>query len=214
MRSSTTLPPTANSPPPVNPSTDPPADDADIGSSPAPAMEPEVTTRLCVECDRVMHYSRFRLRRKGYAARMNQCDDCHRVKERERLRAKGAKARRKQMARDLGRLSRAKSRTGIEALFEEMLQSYGGWDGVILAWRAYHAAESERNGFGAFRAVQAITRLGLALEEQRRLERARMPDPSELSDEQLERALVQQAAGVLTRNPELAKRVAAAGAKT
>ena len=101
------------------------------------------------------------------------------------------------MAKFLTQLKNEHSNERLELLASVMFHHFGGMQGFVAAWANYHKRAMEEGGFAAFRCFESVIRLLQYCEENR-------PDPSEMTDEELQRSMMEHIKRLIQQHPELA----------
>ena len=154
-------------------------------------------TRFCNQCLKVKPITEFRRRSRTGSARLGQCRACHNESERQRLANKRAHRNHRRMAKCLTELKNERSNDRLELILGVMITKFGGMQGFITAWDKYCSLAMEQSGFAAFRCFSTVIRLAQYCEEHR-------SDPSEMTDEELERAMMEHTEHLIQQHPELA----------
>jgi hypothetical protein len=154
-------------------------------------------TRFCEQCVSLKPIAEFRKRSRTGSAHLNQCRTCHNRAERERRAKNRAMRGHRRMAKFLTQLNNEKSNDRLRLLSSVMFQQFGGMEGFVSAWADYQHQAMEQGGFAAFRCFQTVVRLLQYCEETR-------PDPVGMTDEELERSVMEHTKQLIQQHPELA----------
>ena len=158
---------------------------------------PPTSTRVCQHCLKAKPLTDFRRRSRDSSVRLNQCQSCHNEAERLRSAQKRTKGNRRHLARRLTELKNAQSKQRVEFLCGLMLQEFGGLEGFVRTWADYSQRAMRQGGFAAYRCLASITQLVQHVE-------ASKPDLSDLTNEDLERELMEGTKRLIRQQPELA----------
>ncbi len=153
--------------------------------------------RLCEQCLTAKPISQFRRRTQSGSARLHQCRDCHNAYERARLARKRQQRDDRRVSKALTQIKNESNSKRLELLCAMLVQQFGGTEGFAAAWFNFHCRAANRGQAAALRSFKAISRLLKYSEENR-------DDPGDLSDEDLERAVLDETKELILREPELA----------
>lgn len=159
-------------------------------------------SKLCEHCLTIKPAAAFRRRSSSNAARFNQCRDCHNRAERARRAHQKTLHDRRKMASFLTQVKNEQDYDRLELLSRVMLDEFGGVQGFVNAWSDYYQRAMERGGFGALRCIESVLRLMQYCEE-------KVPDACQLSDAELQEAMIEQTKAIIQDQPELAVAAAA-----
>lgn len=156
-------------------------------------------TKFCESCLFPKPVEEFRLRSRSGSRRKNQCRSCHNEIERLRARRQSKLRDRRRMAASLTELKNAPTNRRVEILCATMCEQYGGLQGVVASWMKYDEhARRQPGAYANFRSIMAILRLHQYCAEQP------PADFSDMSDEELERELLDDRKRFLRANPQFA----------
>ena len=154
-------------------------------------------TKFCEQCTCFKPITEFRRRSRDGFVRLNQCRTCHNATERQRRNGRRKQLNHRRMAKVLTQLKNEDRHDRLELLCSVMFRQFGGLQGLVRAWQAYFQRASRKGGFAAFRSLQAVVRLTQDCE-------ATVPQPSELSDDELQSGLDASVAQLIQQQPEVA----------
>ena len=154
-------------------------------------------TRFCEGCASVKPITEFRRRSRNGQKRLKRCRDCHNRAERKRRAAKRAETEQRSVAKYLTQLRNEDSNERLERLVSVMFQRFGGMQGFLKAWDSYHQLAVAKGGYAAFRCFESIFRLVQYCEESR-------PDPGQMSEEEVQRSMIEELKRLIRQHPELA----------
>ena len=157
-----------------------PAFDSSLGGVPSPSQA-GTGFRCCQRCFERYPLDQFRHRRRGQGGRVNECRACHNHAERLRRHRRRGWASKRQFNQYLTSLKNQRSARGVERVFFELVQEFGGTEGLVSMWTAAMARDLADGGFRAYRHIASIIRLMQHHEGAR----PNKPDYSTMSDEEL-----------------------------
>lgn len=105
------------------------------------------------------------------------------------------------MATALSQLKNEPNDKKLELIAGAMFRQFGGLQGFLAAWTTYTDRALAQGGSAACRCFEAVFRLVQYCE-------TKSPDLSDVSDEDLERSLMQSTENLILQHPELAVRAA------
>lgn len=138
-------------------------------------------SRRCEYC--LLHHPlpHFRRRRRDGDARARQCRLCHNQAEQLRRQRKRGSLNKRQFHQHLTRLKNQRTGRGVERVYLELVQQFGGTEGLLRVWTQTIEKDMATGGFKAYRHIAAILRLM----EYREDTQPNKPDYSTMSDEEL-----------------------------
>lgn len=138
-------------------------------------------TRICNHCQSRYPIKDFRLRTPNGSARMTECRLCHNQAERLRRQRRRGWLTKRQFNQYLTSLRNQRTARGVERVFRELVQHFGGTDGLVNAWTQAIDHDMAEGGFRAHRHIAVIIRLMERNED----DQPDRPDYSTMSDEEL-----------------------------
>jgi hypothetical protein len=112
---------------------------------------------------------------------MNQCRLCHNHSERLRRQHQRRRITSRQFHQHLTSLKNQRTARGVERVFLDLVQQFGGTDGLVKTWMGTIEMDVDAGGFRAYRHIASIIRLMQYCEKKVRDK----PDYSTMSDEEL-----------------------------
>ena len=131
------------------------------------------------ECDRPI--DEFRRRSQHTNVRANQCRLCHNQAERLRRQRKRGWINKRLFHQYLTSLKNQRTTRGVERVYLDLCQKFGGTAGLIQMWSQTMAKDMAEGGFKAYRHIASILRLMEYWEDTQ----PDKPDYSQMSDEEL-----------------------------
>jgi len=140
-----------------------------------------MNTQLCVYCLSEYPLQQFRHRNKRSGNRFKQCRLCHNKAERLRRQHKRDWLNKRELRLHLTSLKNQRTTRGVERVYLELCQKFGGTAGLIQMWSQAMEKDMAEGGFKAYRHIASI----LLLMEYCEDTQPDKPDYSQMSDEQL-----------------------------
>ena len=141
--------------------------------------------RVCQHCQNAYPITHFRPRTQSGSARMKQCRLCHNQSERLRRQYRRRRLTSRQFHQHLTSLKNQRTARGVERVFLDLVEQFGGTDGLVKTWMGAIEKDIAEGGFRAYRHIASIIRLMQHCENSR----PDKPDYSTMTDEELERAI-------------------------
>ena len=141
----------------------------------------DASTRICKSCQRTYPITEFRRRTQSDSRRMYQCRLCHNQAEQLRRQRKGGWLTKRQFHQHLTSLKNQRTTRGVERVYLDLCQKFGGTPGLIQMWSKAMEKDMAEGGFKAYRHISLILRLMEYCEDTQ----PGKPDYSQMSDEEL-----------------------------
>jgi hypothetical protein len=141
----------------------------------------EQPTRICNHCQNRYPINDFRLRTHNGLARMTECRLCHNQAERLRRQRRKGWLTKRQFNRYLTSLKNQRTARGVNRVYVELVQHFGGTGGLVKAWTQAIDQDMAEGGFRAHRHIAVIIRLMERYED----DQPDRPNYSTMSDEEL-----------------------------
>jgi hypothetical protein len=144
---------------------------------------PLITTasKRCSKCLLEYPLEQFRRRYSGVEVRANQCRLCHNQAEQLRRQRKRGLLTKRQFHQYLTSLKNQRTGRGVERVYLDLVQQFGGTEGLLRMWTQTIEKDMAAGGFKAYRHIASILRLM----EYREDAQPDKPDYSAMSDEEL-----------------------------
>lgn len=139
------------------------------------------TSKRCTVCFLEYPLDQFRRRYQGVEVRANQCRLCHNQAEQLRRQRKRGLLTKRQFNRYLTSLKNQRTGRGVEQVYLDLVQHFGGTAGLLKMWTQTIEKDMAAGGFKAYRHIASILRLMEYREDNLR----DTPDYSTMSDEDL-----------------------------
>lgn len=154
--------------------------------------------RFCGGCLETLPLDQFRRRKRGDTTRHNRCNKCHRQCQREWYARRQAAKRDSTVAKGMTKIRNCASVEELQFVFREMFVPLGGVEGFIEAYRNW-SAKALSHTRGSAQGGSIFSALLRMLE----LLRPKPIDMENLTQPDLERAMVQMMSNGIRGNPEL-----------
>jgi hypothetical protein len=160
-------------------------------------VKAEPKTRVCYDCGLELPLDHFRRRKQGAEARQGRCRLCYNAYMRQYRRHRRVKA----LHRFASRVKSEPSPSRVAALCDGMIVRFGGLEALCAEWAevANAVVRENRGSRAALNVFQAMFRLV-------EVSNAQPPEPDvvAMSNDQLERHLLECAEAVIRRHPGVA----------